>query len=301
MSISRRTFVGSVAAGGAAIAAGLSCSGCGNAVEAAPLLSAPVETDPASKRFGQIAILVPRYPDLSPVGGAVTVLPQVADSVAIASLPFIVPTAGILLAHRGGPADPHPWAAVASPCPHAGCPLGYSAQDDAIECPCHASRFRAAPDPLDGTTYTGEVTHPPARADLPYWDVGVEGDTVWIDLGGRHSGADIPPVVNGKVTIDVGQVPSLQSPGGSLVGQPRGLADTLIVIRVDAKTVATLSAVCTHLACNVTWSAGAQRLDCPCHASQFDLSGAVLAGPAPTPLKKYPTSFDGSTITIAVA
>ena len=68
--------------------------------------------------------------------------------------------------------------------------------------------------------------------------------------------------------------------------------DALIVIRVDATTVDTLSDICTHAGCQVNYSSGAKNLLCPCHGSLFSLSGTVLRGPALRPLKTYVTTFD---------
>jgi cytochrome b6-f complex iron-sulfur subunit len=41
---------------------------------------------------------------------------------------------------------------------------------------------------------------------------------------------------------------------------------------------------CTHLGCTVPWSRDEQRFVCPCHASTFDITGAVSGPPAPRPL-----------------
>ena len=41
---------------------------------------------------------------------------------------------------------------------------------------------------------------------------------------------------------------------------------------------------CTHLGCSVPWRPDEQRFACPCHASAFDIRGAVLNSPAPRPL-----------------
>lgn len=50
--------------------------------------------------------------------------------------------------------------------------------------------------------------------------------------------------------------------------------------------VSMLSAVCTHAACIVEWSAVEEQFICPCHRSKFNLSGDVLSGPAPKPLPR---------------
>jgi glycine/D-amino acid oxidase-like deaminating enzyme/nitrite reductase/ring-hydroxylating ferredoxin subunit len=65
-----------------------------------------------------------------------------------------------------------------------------------------------------------------------------------------------------------------------------------IAVSRDAKGILHLvSSTCTHLGCHVHWNSTEQCWDCPCHGSQFAADGAVLNGPAITPLS--PAHFLG--------
>jgi glycine/D-amino acid oxidase-like deaminating enzyme/nitrite reductase/ring-hydroxylating ferredoxin subunit len=58
------------------------------------------------------------------------------------------------------------------------------------------------------------------------------------------------------------------------------------VYRDERGAVTKRSAVCTHMSCLVRWNDAERTWDCPCHGSRFKPDGAVLAGPAETPLQK---------------
>ncbi|MBI3600845.1 MAG: ubiquinol-cytochrome c reductase iron-sulfur subunit [Nitrospinae bacterium] len=57
-------------------------------------------------------------------------------------------------------------------------------------------------------------------------------------------------------------------------------------------------AVCTHLGCTPNWFPTEVRFKCPCHGSNFNPDGEVIAGPAPEPLfrAKIELAPDGSMI-----
>ncbi|NUP27845.1 MAG: Rieske 2Fe-2S domain-containing protein, partial [Nocardia sp.] len=61
------------------------------------------------------------------------------------------------------------------------------------------------------------------------------------------------------------------------------------VYRDTAGRLHTVSAVCTHLGCLVAFNDAETSWDCPCHGSRFDIDGAVLEGPATTPLRPLGT------------
>ena len=61
-----------------------------------------------------------------------------------------------------------------------------------------------------------------------------------------------------------------------------------VLVHLQNGKFAAYSAVCTHQGCTVVYQNG--ELACPCHGSVFDPSkrGAVLYGPAPSPLPRIP-------------
>ena len=50
-----------------------------------------------------------------------------------------------------------------------------------------------------------------------------------------------------------------------------------------------LSSTCTHLGCTI--NLGDEKFNCPCHGSQFSLSGNVLQGPASAALPNFEVSL----------
>jgi menaquinol-cytochrome c reductase iron-sulfur subunit len=62
--------------------------------------------------------------------------------------------------------------------------------------------------------------------------------------------------------------------------------------------VTVFSPMCTHLGCGYHWDGAGQQFKCPCHGSVFDVSGRVLAGPAPRPLDSLPSKVDNGRLLV---
>ena len=60
----------------------------------------------------------------------------------------------------------------------------------------------------------------------------------------------------------------------------------IFLVRQGSGLIA-LEQTCTHLGCAVSWIPADQRFECPCHGSQFDRAGNVVAGPAPYGLYRH--------------
>jgi len=69
--------------------------------------------------------------------------------------------------------------------------------------------------------------------------------------------------------------------------------EQLAVIRTSEGSLQALSAICTHMGCVVGWNETDRTWDCPCHGSRFDEHGAVLTGPARSPLETRDASTLG--------
>jgi glycine/D-amino acid oxidase-like deaminating enzyme/nitrite reductase/ring-hydroxylating ferredoxin subunit len=85
----------------------------------------------------------------------------------------------------------------------------------------------------------------------------------WVSPGDVHDADRIPPGEGAVVRAGLHKVAVYRAPDGALHAS---------------------SAACTHLGCVVRWNAAEKSWDCPCHGSRFDPLGAVLNGPAVSPL-----------------
>ena len=72
------------------------------------------------------------------------------------------------------------------------------------------------------------------------------------------------------------------APGSGAVLELDG--EKAAVHRDEDGRITAVSAICTHMGCDVAWNPAESTWDCPCHGSRFAVDGAVLEGPATRPL-----------------
>lgn len=129
------------------------------------------------------------------------------------------------------------------------------------------------------------------------------------DFGGSSSTGDSSAGTNGItlsgtiLTIDLTQQVRLASAGGFLLVQRiSGQSVRAALVNVDGTEIRAFTSICTHQACDINhYSTGSQRLQCPCHGSQFDLDGRAVRGPATRALTPYTVNRNGDTVTVTLA
>lgn len=81
------------------------------------------------------------------------------------------------------------------------------------------------------------------------------------------------------------------------------VSGNVIVVRTatgnTASSFSALSLICTHEQCTVGYDAADNDFKCPCHGSEYSISGAVTQGPATVALTKYTVSVNGNTLTVS--
>jgi nitrite reductase/ring-hydroxylating ferredoxin subunit len=114
------------------------------------------------------------------------------------------------------------------------------------------------------------------------------------------SGSTTLPTINasaaaGVLTLTIDAASPLATVGSAALVQ--STAGNALVSRTAQDTLTAVTAVCTHEACTVSGISG-QIYVCPCHGSQFSVTGGVVKGPAVSPLRQLTTSFAGNVLTV---
>jgi Rieske Fe-S protein len=115
---------------------------------------------------------------------------------------------------------------------------------------------------------------------------------------GGGGGGSPPPepkfsVAGKTVTFFLDRIPELATTPSMFVAE----TISILVIRAPDGYNA-LTSVCTHEGCTVT-GFSSDHLTCPCHGSQYTLTGQVIQGPAPASLTRYTTTLNtDNTLTV---
>ena len=101
-----------------------------------------------------------------------------------------------------------------------------------------------------------------------------------------------------KIGLDLRRAAELKQPGGTKLIDYRGTQ--ILLVRDQKGGVHAINNTCTHKKCKVAYRAAADNLFCKCHRSAFELSGKVVAGPAPRPLTTYPAHIKNDKLIVEV-
>ena len=121
-------------------------------------------------------------------------------------------------------------------------------------------------------------------------------------LGGCQNGGPVDGSVtpmNGQALLTFAMFPKLMTIGSGVVVDAG--SNPIAVIRTGDATATALSATCTHQSCTVEIQSGNPPLFCPCHGSEYSISGVAVHGPARTSLRVYAATIDASGVTVTLA
>ncbi len=100
---------------------------------------------------------------------------------------------------------------------------------------------------------------------------------------------------DGVLTVRLNLLGALQSPGSAYVFSEQ----RVIVIRVGVRDYRAFTNICTHAGCGISLFQS-ERMICQCHGSEYDVDGINVAGPAPLPLVRYPSTIDAAGVTLRI-
>jgi len=150
---------------------------------------------------------------------------------------------------------------------------------------------------------SGFYTPVGSRRKFFHWMTGIAASLIGLGLAIPLVGYVISPAFKRREQswIDVGRERDLP------VGKPKQLdyvttlkdgwmetkaEKALWAVKQTDGQVTVFSPICPHLGCGYRWEDSDRTFKCPCHGSVFDISGKVMAGPAPRPLDVLPTKIE---------
>lgn len=105
---------------------------------------------------------------------------------------------------------------------------------------------------------------------------------------------------NGKIIVDLGQVPKLAKPGGA-VRLEGDIPNKLLVVHSQDGQYLAFDNKCTHLGRCIDPVPGTQTVQCcSINAATFDYQGHVIDGPAKSPLTMHPVTIEEDNLVIKI-
>ncbi len=117
---------------------------------------------------------------------------------------------------------------------------------------------------------------------LPVLTAGLAASASAALIGGCASVPYLAPQLTPRgLSLDASEL----SPEGDAFVQAPDMERPVYIRRLASGSLSAVLAACTHQGCQP--EPVGNRLECPCHGSQFSFEGEVLAGPADRPLTRY--------------
>jgi Rieske Fe-S protein len=113
-------------------------------------------------------------------------------------------------------------------------------------------------------------------------------ESQWLDAGSADGVEDDTPL---PVTLRVAR-----PDGASEVVDRR----VIYLVRSPGAPLRALDSTCTHLGCRTRFNPDTMQIECPCHGGKYDITGQVVAGPPPTPLRSLPTRIEDGRVLVEV-
>ena len=103
-----------------------------------------------------------------------------------------------------------------------------------------------------------------------------------------------------ELPLRLEDTPDLQPIGGAYHFVVEDMEKDILVIHVGDGKFAAVDLKCTHKGCDVAYHTETKNVVCPCHGSEFSISGAVTKGPAQTDLVSYKTKLTDTEVLILI-
>jgi nitrite reductase/ring-hydroxylating ferredoxin subunit len=106
-------------------------------------------------------------------------------------------------------------------------------------------------------------------------------------------------VKDGSVRVDLSRTPELNTRGSGVRREGKGLDPRLLVFHGDDGRYHAIANRCTHMGRRIDTLAGSNTIQCcSVSTSTFGYDGKPVGGAAKKPVKIYPVTLDGATLTI---